>query len=182
MQQLNTNPIQQMDFLPDGQLNITPSDTSSPTDFDFLPGSWNVHNRKLKARLTNCTEWDEFEAEVYMRKTLNGFGNVETYRTILNEQPFEGMAIRLFNPQTKLWTIYWTDSNQCVMDEHPVTGSFENRIGKFYSRDTCNGQPIIMLYQWDATESQRPVWSQAFSTDHGKTWEWNWEMIFTRLE
>jgi hypothetical protein len=157
-------------------LNIQPSASSSQNDFDFLPGKWKVHNRKLKSRLANCNEWDEFESELHMRKTLNGFGNVENYYASFDGKAFEGMAVRLFDPQTKLWTIYWIDSNGCSMDEHPVTGSFENGLGRFYARDLFNGKPIIVLYQWDATDPLHPRWSQAFSADEGDSWEWNWEM------
>ncbi|NOT77255.1 MAG: hypothetical protein HOP08_20210 [Cyclobacteriaceae bacterium] len=116
-----------------------------------------------------------------MRKTLAGLGNFENYYATLNGKPFEGQAVRLFNPQTKLWMIYWMDSNNAKMDEHPVTGSFENGIGKFYTRDSFNGKPIIMLYQWDATDPEHPVWSQAFSDDEGATWEFNWKMILSRI-
>lgn len=30
---------------------------------------------------------------------------------------------------------------------------------------------IHAIYQWDATNLEHPKWSQAFSTDIGKTWE-----------
>jgi hypothetical protein len=161
---------------------IKPSASSSENDFDFLPGKWKVYNRKLKARLAGSTEWDEFESELHMRKTLNGLGNIENYYASFDGKPFEGMAVRLFNPATKLWTIYWVDSNGCTMDEHPVTGSFEKGVGKFYANDVFNGKPVLVLYQWDATDLQHPKWSQAFSVDDGKTWEWNWEMKLTRAE
>ena len=163
-------------------LAIKPSATSSANDFDFLQGKWKVHNRKLKIRLANCDEWEDFESELHMRKALAGMGNVENYYASFNSQPFEGMALRLFNTVTRLWTIYWMDSNNGKMDEHPVTGSFENKIGRFYTADTFNGKDIIMLYQWDASNPQHPIWSQAFSPDNGKTWEWNWEMVLTRIE
>jgi hypothetical protein len=163
-------------------LNIKPAATSSENDFDFLPGKWKVHNRKLKNRLADCTEWDEFEAELHMRKTLNGFGNVENYYASFGGKAFEGMAVRLFNRQTKLWTIYWMDSNSGTMDEHPVTGSFKYGLGRFYANDEFNGRPIVMLYQWDARDLQHPKWSQAFSADEGETWEWNWEMVLTKIE
>jgi len=162
--------------------DIKPSSTSSANDFDFLAGKWKVHNRKLKARLAGSTAWDEFESELHMRKTLNGIGNVENYYATLKGKPFEGMAVRLFNPQTRLWTIHWMDSNGGTMDEHPVTGSFENRLGKFYANDMFDNKPIVVLYQWDATNGQHPKWSQAFSADNGKTWEWNWEMVLTKME
>jgi hypothetical protein len=124
----------------------------------------------------------EFESELHMRKTLAGLGNIENYYATFNGNPFEGQAVRLFNPQTKLWTIYWMDTGNPIMDEHPVTGSFENRIGKFYASDSFNDNPITVLYQWEATDPERPKWSQAFSDDNGKTWEWNWEMMLTRIE
>lgn len=162
--------------------DIKPSVTSSENDFDFLQGKWKVHNRMLKSRLTNSDEWIEFEAELHMKKALNGFGNIENFYSNNNETPFEGMAIRLFNKESKLWKIYWVDSNGVTMDEKPVTGSFENGLGKFYANDVFNGKDILVLYQWDATNPAQPKWSQAFSTDHGKTWEWNWKMELTRIE
>jgi hypothetical protein len=164
------------------ELEIIASPTSSQHDFDFLPGKWKVHNRKLKERLNNCDEWIEFSSELHMRKALTGLGNIENYYASLNGKAFEGMAVRLFNPGTRLWTIYWIDSNGPIMDEHPVTGSFENSVGKFYARDVFNGKDILMVYQWDATNPKHPIWSQAFSEDDGKTWEWNWEMKLTRIE
>jgi hypothetical protein len=163
-------------------LEIKPSTTSSENDFDFLQGKWKVHNRMLKTRLANSDEWIEFEAELHMKKTLNGFGNLENFYSNNNENPFEGMAIRLYNKETRLWKIYWIDSNGMAMDEKPVTGSFENKVGKFYAKDIFNGKEIIVLYQWDATNSAHPKWSQAFSTENGKTWEWNWKMELTKIE
>jgi len=161
--------------------DIKPSATSSENDFDFLVGKWKVHNRMLKERLARNNEWVEFESELHMRKALNGFSNVENYYSTFNGKPFEGMAVRLFNPKTKLWKVYWMDTNGCVMDEKPVTGSFENGVGKLYALDTFNNKNITILYQWDSRNLQQPKWSQAFSEDEGKTWEWNWEMVLTRI-
>jgi len=164
------------------ELEITPSATSSQNDFNFLEGKWKVHNRKLKSRLNNSNDWSEFESTLHMRKVLNGAGNVENYYATFDGKPFEGMAIRLFNPQTKLWTIHWIDSNGVTMDEHPVTGSFEKGLGKFYAKDVYDCTDIIVLYQWDATNPKKPEWKQAFSADNGKTWEWNWEMVLTPIK
>jgi len=91
----------------------------------------------------------------------------------------EAMALRLFNPKTKLWSIYWADSNVVVLDP-PVVGSFDGKIGSFHAKDLWEGTPIIVQFRWDKTNADSPVWSQAFSTDNGKTWEWNWHMIFSR--
>jgi len=155
-----------------GELEIVPSATSSQSDFDFLVGKWKLKDKKLKSRLTNNSEWIEFESTVEMTKLLNGIGNLDVYRTNVGGKPFEGVALRLFNPKTKLWSIYWADSNIGVMDP-PVVGSFEGNIGKFYCTDKFKGIDIIVLFHWDKTDPDSPVWSQAFSTDNGKTWEWN---------
>jgi hypothetical protein len=156
---------------------ITASSTSSQNDFDFLEGKWKVHNRMLNAK----NEWIEFEAELHMHKVLTGLGNVENYYSTFNAKPFEGMAVRLFNPQTRLWSVYWMDNNFVTMDASPVTGSFENKVGKLYASSDVDGKKIISLYQWDATDPLHPKWSQASSLDNGKTWDWNWHMTLTRL-
>ena len=162
---------------PTGDLNIRASEDSSPKDFDFLVGQWKIHNRKLNSRLNDCQQWTEFEALGTCRKILNGFGNIDDFRTESDGVPFEGMSLRLFNPKTKLWSIYWADSNLVVLDV-PQVGSFDGNIGKFYARDLFEGKGIIVQFKWDKTIPSAPVWSQAFSPDNGKTWEWNWHMTF----
>jgi len=159
------------------ELSITPSKSSSPNDFDFLVRRWKIHNKKLKSRLNNCTEWVEFESFLECHKILNGFGNTDSYRTQFNNVPFEAMTLRLFNPKTRLWSIYWADSNAVVLDV-PVVGSFDGMIGTFYAKDVWAGQQIIVGFRWDKTNHDGPIWSQAFSSDEGKTWEWNWYMTF----
>ncbi|MBA4183266.1 MAG: hypothetical protein H0X49_04550, partial [Acidobacteria bacterium] len=52
--------------------------------------------------------------------------------------------------------------------------------GKFYARDVFQGKDIIVLFNWDKTNPDVPIWSQAFSLDNGKTWEWNWYMTAYR--
>jgi hypothetical protein len=164
-----------------GDLNIIASENSSAADFDFLVGKWNIHNRKLKKRLQKCDEWTEFEAHQECRKILQGFGNTDHFHAEVNGKPFEGMTLRLFNPQTKLWSIYWADSNAVVLDT-PVAGSFDGNIGRFFSRSAWEGKNVIEQYQWDKTNAEIPVWSQALSIDEGKTWEWNWQMTMRKRQ
>ena len=164
----------------DGSLNLAASENSSPGDFDFLVGRWRIHNKKLKTRLDDCREWTEFEAAGECRKILNGMGNIDSFVTEFDGKPFEGMALRLFDPASKLWSIYWANSETATLDV-PQIGCFENRVGEFYARDVWQNKNIVVLYRWDATDQNEPKWSQAFSPDDGATWEWNWEMIFRRL-
>jgi hypothetical protein len=141
-------------------------------DFDYLVGTWKLRNRKLASRLTHSTQWISFESRVEMHQILNGLGNIDKYTDQASGKPYEGVALRLFNPSTRLWSIYWADSSSGSLDP-PVVGSFENKIGHFFARDKYRGTPIIVVFRWDVRNPDRPIWSQAFSTDEGKTWEWN---------
>jgi hypothetical protein len=179
---ITTTKMEHLKITKDGSFEITPSKTSSERDYDFLQGKWKVANKKLKSRLNNSAEWDEFESTLEMRKILTGLGNREHYIATIDSKSFEALAVRLFNKETRLWTDFWIDNNNCVMDQHPVTGSFENGIGRFFAKDTFNGENIAVVYQWDATDPNHPVWSQAYSADNGRTWEWNWYMTLTIVE
>ena len=176
--------IPKLSFDANGQLKTTASATSSQIDFDFLVGKWKMHNRRLNKRLESCKEWTEFESSDENSKILSGTADMDTYST--TEMPgqegqlFEGLTLRLFNPKTKLWSLYWVASNVGVLDP-PVVGSFENNVGHFFCKDTFNGKPIIVMFRWDARNKDRPIWSQAFSTDSGKTWEWNWYNVSERI-
>jgi len=164
--------IPAVNFDSKGNLIIKPSPTSSSKDFDYLIGNWKLKNRKLKSRLTHSTEWVEFESRVEMHQILDGNGNIDKYMDTATGKPYEGVPLRLFNSKTKLWSIYWADNNSGTLDP-PVVGSFENNIGHFFGKDTFNGKKIIVVFRWDVRDPDLPVWSQAFSADDGKTWEWN---------
>ncbi len=161
------------------ELNVIPSEKSSEKDFNFLIGKWKIRNRKLNKRLANCGDWTEFEAKQECRHILHGFGNQDFFKAEFDGKPFEGMSLRLFDPKTKLWSIYWADSNAVVL-QVPQIGSFENGIGEFFARDNFEERSILVKFNWNATDEKFPVWSQAFSADEGKTWEWNWYMYFSR--
>src|SRR6187401_2068030 len=74
-------PIPKVNFDSKGDLLITASDTSSPSDFDFLVGKWKMHNRHLNKRLANCTEWTEFDSSDENTKILGGNADMDTYAT-----------------------------------------------------------------------------------------------------
>lgn len=165
--------IPKLHFDNKGDLIIKASATSSQHDFDFLIGKWRLKHRKLKSRLTHSNDWEEFETVVEDFSILEGAGNMDIGHAIIDGKPWEGRTIRLFDPKTKLWRLHWISSSVGVMDP-PVVGSFENGIGHFFTKDVYNGRKIIMLFRWDARDKEHAIWSQAFSPDNGKTWEWNW--------
>jgi len=163
------------------ELNIQPAQASSEKDFDFFHGKWRIRNRKLRSRLSGSTDWGEFEASGECRPILNGSGNIDNFLTGVEGEQFEGMTLRLFDPQTRLWSIYWADSN-AVRLQTPQIGSYDGNVGTFLARDVFEEKDILVKFNWDKTDRDNPVWSQAFSADEGATWEWNWYMYFTRLD
>jgi hypothetical protein len=156
--------------------------TSAVTDFDFLLGRWTVQNRRLRQRLVQppCTDWDEFPATIALESLLFGQANLERYAATIGNAPYQGVAIRLFDASSKLWTIYWLSSTAPAMDTHPVVGSFDGATGRFYARHSAPEREVIVLYQWDKSDLEHPVWSQACSLDEGQRWEWNWIMELSR--
>jgi len=149
-------------------------------DFDFLMGSWNVHNRRLRERLKGSTTWDEFEATNVARPLLGGIGNEDVYRTEY-AGGFTGMSFRFYDKAKGEWSIYWADSRRGVLDP-PVVGSFARDVGTFEGADVFEGRPIRVRFIWSRVTTPTPRWEQAFSADGGKTWETNWTMEFTRKE
>jgi hypothetical protein len=162
----------------DGTLAITASETSSKSDFDYLTGNWNIRNRTLKAPLAGSDEWDEFDATQEFRLILLGLGNVDIFHTEFDGKPFEGLTVRLFDPQTRLWTIYWADSN-AMLDGGKV-GSFDGDEGEFFGREVVAGRDVIVKFRWDKRHREAPIYSRAFSADAGRTWEWKLYSHFSR--
>src|SRR5690349_17145909 len=161
-------------FDPKGELIITASTTSSKNDFDFLVGKWKMKNRHLNKRLEGCKEYTEFDSEVEGFGGLDGMGNFDiVHRRLDDGKVYEGRTIRTFDPATHLWRLYWIDVNGGPL-EPPVIGSFKDGIGLFFGKDFQVGRPVIVVYKWDKTNPEQPKWSQAFSDDNGKTWEWNY--------
>lgn len=173
-QVIDTFSMPALKFDPKGELIITASPTSSNKDFDFLVGKWVMKNKHLNARFANCKEYTEFESTVENQSGLQGNGNFDiVLRKHADGTVYEGRTIRTFDPESKLWRLYWIDSYGGALDP-PVVGSFNNGIGLFFAKDYQVGRPVIVVFRWDKTNPDQPVWSQAFSDDNGKTWEWNY--------
>jgi hypothetical protein len=152
--------------------------TGTARDFDFLMGSWKVHNRRLRKRLAGSDQWDEFQATSIAWPLLDGLGNQDEFRTDY-DGGFIGMSFRFFDPEKKRWSIYWADTRRCGELDPPVFGAFFGDTGVFVGEDTFEGKPILVRYFWSRVTTNTPRWKQAFSEDDGESWETNWVMDFT---
>jgi hypothetical protein len=163
----------------DGNLAVVASETSAKSDFDYLIGDWNIRNRTLKEPLAGRDEWNEFDATQECRPVLLGLANMDIFHAELDGKPFEGLTVRLFDPSTRLWTIYWADSQASKLDDGKV-GSFDGGEGDFFGREVVGDKDVIVRFHWDKRDPETPIYSRAFSADAGRTWEWNWYSNFSR--
>ncbi|MEV0237337.1 hypothetical protein [Nonomuraea sp. NPDC050786] len=148
-------------------------------DFDFLAGRWNVANRKLVKVLAGSDVWEEFPGHSVATRHFDGGASFDeiTFPT----KGFIGMTLRVFNQETRQWSIYWANSRTGVLDTRPMVGTFEGDRGEFYGEETHEGRPVRCRFIWTVHGPDAARWEQAFSADDGQTWETNWTMDFSRV-
>jgi hypothetical protein len=151
-------------------------------DFDFFLGAWDSKQRKLKQVLVGCDEWEEFKGSSVAHKILDGLGHVDEVTLETPTRRVVGFTLRLFDPQTRLWSIYWASSTHSGPHGSlaPQVGRFEDGRGEFYDHETLAGRSIFVRYLWTSSGPDACRWEQAFSPDGGRTWETNWIADFVR--
>jgi len=149
-------------------------------DFDFLIGTWKVHHRMLTQRLKGSTDWVEFEGDTVDRKIMNGLGNLDENLIHMQTGPVHAISLRLFNPQSKEWSIHWSTDRMGVLDI-PMIGGFKDGRGEFYAQETHEGRHVYSRFIWSKITANSCQWEQALSADGGRIWETNWIMEFKRV-
>ncbi len=147
-------------------------------DFDFFVGSWDGRHRRLRARLAGCDEWDEFSSTTRCWSLLGGAANIDELS--VPDRGFSGLSVRLLDPASGNWSIYWANSRDGVLQLPPVVGRFDGGVGLFFSDEVQEGRPVRVRFTWSEITPASARWDQAFSADGGQTWEPNWIMEFTR--
>jgi hypothetical protein len=159
----------------------TTSERDGQHDFDFALGNWKAHLRRLERPLTGSKTWVEFDGTFVARKVWDGRAMIEEVELDSPGGHIEGLTLRLYNPQTYQWSIYWANSKNGAMDTSPQVGQFKNGRGEFYGTDTLNGKLIYVRFVWTSTNTNTPHFEQSYSDDGGKTWEVNWMTDQTRI-
>jgi hypothetical protein len=93
---------------------------------------------------------------------------------------FEGLSLRLYNPQTRQWSLNYANSGDGTMTP-PTIGQFKDGRGEFYAQETLNGRAIFVRFVISDITPTSCRFEQAFSDDGGKTWEVNWIATDTRI-
>ena len=151
--------------------------TGSPDDFAYFEGGWKTLQHKRVSSGADVGKWQDFPATLCAQLRFAGAATIdEIYFPHSNSA---GLTLRLFDPSTKQWSIFWANSQVGRLDPVPVVGGFEGNRGEFYAHDKINGRPVKVRYLWTLFDKDHARWEQALSYDD-KAWDTNWTADFTR--
>jgi hypothetical protein len=162
------------------QASLAAADRDGAHDFDYEIGHWDIPLQRLVDRLANSHTWVKFDGTSVTRKVWNGRSQIEEFEADSPSGHIEGLTLRLYNPETHQWRLYWANSKVGVLDP-PQIGQFKDGVGAFYAQDTWKGKMVIVRFLWTKTTTNQPHFEQSFSDDGGKTWEVNWITDQTRV-
>jgi hypothetical protein len=160
----------------------TPAHRDGSHDFDFEIGAWKIHLKKLVHPLSGSDEWVEFDGSSVTRKLWDGRANIEEFETDGKAGHIQGLTLRMYNPQSHQWSLYWGGATQGGLSLPAVVGEFKDGVGEFYDQEDYQGRMIFVRYRWSQIASNSAHFEQSFSTDGGKTWEVNWITDQVRVE
>ena len=150
-------------------------------DFDFEIGTWKTHVKRLLHPLTGSNTWVEYDGTTVVRKVWNGRANLVELVMDGPAGHFEGLSLRLYNPETRQWSLNFSNINSGTLSQ-PTIGEFKNGRGEFYDQETLNGRAIFVRFVITDITPNSCRFEQSFSDDGGKTWEVNWIAIDERVK
>jgi len=150
-------------------------------DFDFEIGTWKTQLKRRLKPLTGSTSWVEYEGTTLVKPLLGGRANTAELLVGGSAGRIEGVSLRLYNPQTKQWSLNYAAAADGAMTP-PVIGGFSGGRGIFFADDTLGDRPIRVRFVISDITANSARFEQAFSADGGKTWEINWIATDTRVE
>jgi len=148
-------------------------------DWDTFFGTWKMHLRRRLRPLTGSNEWVDLESHDFTRKVLDGRANLDELEADGPSGHIEGLTLRLYNPHSHQWSIYWANSKSPSVDV-PMIGGFQNGRGEFYDQEMFKDRSIYVRFLWTDASENSGDFEQSFSDDGGKTWESNWVTTMER--
>jgi hypothetical protein len=150
-------------------------------DFDFEIGTWKTHLRRLVHPLSGSDEWAEYEGVTTVRKVWNGRANLVELTADGPAGHFEGLNLRLYNPQSGQWSLNFASRRSGTLSQ-PTIGRFVNGRGEFYDQEDFDGRAVFVRFLIIPVDADTIRFEQSFSDDGGKTWELNWVATDTRMK
>jgi hypothetical protein len=153
-------------------------------DFDPLVGTWKAKLKRLAHPLSGSTTWVEFEGTQITHSVWGGRATLDEFHvdSPSTNTHIDGLTLRLYNPESHQWHIYWANAKNGTLDVPPVVGRFHNGRGEFYDQEYFEGRSIFVRYVWSDITATSARFEQSFSDDGGKTWEPNWISTIERVK
>lgn len=148
-------------------------DEPGQRDFDWQLGDWDIHMSRMEHPLSDRQTWTALDGSVRVRKLWNGRANLAEIDTKGASGHLEFLSLRLFDPKARQWSLNFVSSNSGVFGS-PMIGAFANGRGDFYDQEPYDGKAIFARFSFLDLAKGSNRDEQAFSADHGKTWEVNW--------
>ncbi len=106
-------------------------------DFDFLIGNWKAHVRRLPDRLVGSNNWIEYNGISNHKKLLDSNANFEEFEVDNPEKHLhiKAQTLRLYNPDTRQWSIYLLDLDKGVLSVPPVVANLMGTAASFTTRN-----------------------------------------------
>ncbi len=158
-----------------------PRERDGQHDFDFEIGTWKTHVRRRLHPLTGSTTWVEMDGTTIVRKVWNGRANLVELAADGPAGHFEGLSLRLYNPQSRQWSLNFASATGGILNT-PTIGQFRDGRGEFHSQETFNGRAIFVRFVISDITPKSCRFEQAFSDDGGRTWEVNWIATDSRVD
>jgi hypothetical protein len=143
-------------------------------DFDFELGAWKFRVKRLPNALSGGQRWIELDGTTRTCRLWHGRAQIEQMDVSGGGQSIQGMTLRLYNPQTQQWSLYWATSKGGTIGGPPNIGEFKNGVGEFYADDMYEGRYVLIRYVWSRITPTSAHFEQSLSADGGRTWVANW--------
>jgi hypothetical protein len=151
---------------------------------DFGPqiGRWHTELRRLAHPLSGSpAEWIRYSGTTTVTPVWDGKANLAELEVQGPAGHIEGLSMRLYDPTSRQWRLYYSNSRFGTLIGEPTVGQFTNGRGEFYSSDTLDGRSILVRFVIAPESPDTIHFEQSYSADGGRTWEANWIATDTRL-
>jgi hypothetical protein len=92
-------------------------------DFDFHIGNWKTHLWRRIHPLTGSNTWVEYDGTTVVRKVWQGRANLVELVADGEAGHFEGLSLRLYNPESRQWSLNFASINNGTLGQPTIANS-----------------------------------------------------------
>ena len=82
-----------------------------------------------------------------VRPLWGGKAQIDEVEIDLPSGRIQGMTLRLYQPESRQWNLYWVSQKVGRIDV-PTVGEFKDGRGEFYDQELYEGRSILVRYVW----------------------------------